>query len=90
MALRCQLTAIAAQIFTRLILTGGTGFGNGKAVKKCLADKQLALPGREDGWSAVFSPLLAMTSLPVKASCCARRDMIAGAIVVFDSAWVKP
>ena len=48
MALRCRLIMIASNIH-EAYLNGRTGFGNGKAVKKCLADKQLALPGRERG-----------------------------------------
>ncbi|PIN65039.1 hypothetical protein CKQ90_13420 [Klebsiella pneumoniae] len=62
MALRCRLIMIASNIH-EAYLNGRTGFGNGKAVKKCLADKQLALPAGERAVSYRFSPLLAMTSL---------------------------
>ncbi|CED77661.1 conserved hypothetical protein [Klebsiella pneumoniae] len=48
MALRCRLIMIASNIH-EAYLNGRTGFGNGKAVKKCLADKQLALPRPGEG-----------------------------------------
>ncbi len=62
MALRCRLIMSASNIHEAYLI-GRTRFGNGKAVKKCLADKRFALPGRERAVNYRFSPLLAMTSL---------------------------
>lgn len=62
MALRCRLIMSASNIHEAYLI-GRTRFGNGKAVKKCLADKRFALSRPGEGGQYRFSPLLAMTSL---------------------------
>ncbi|PLM30219.1 hypothetical protein CWN41_15195 [Klebsiella quasipneumoniae] len=54
MALRCRLIMSASNIHEAYLI-GRTRFGNGKAVKKCLAGKRFALPPAGRGQSITDS-----------------------------------